>query len=71
MSREKVEADVYWYKLNKVKEITGNVTMTPEQFRKQLEQAVKFGHKCGYEHGLKQNFENNKPSDPFSKLFGL
>jgi hypothetical protein len=63
----KTNADIYWHKLNGVKEITGKVTMSPEQFRKQLEQAVKFGYKKGHEDWIKStkdmpNFRKNANS---------
>jgi len=65
-NRANIEADIYWHRLNGVREITGNVTMTPAQFRKQLEQAVRFGFKRGYDFGSKASPE---PKNPFCDIF--
>jgi hypothetical protein len=55
MNRKNEIGSIYWDRLQKVRKVTGDVTMTPDQFRKQLEQAAKFG----YVHGKSDG--QNKP----------
>ena len=65
------EADIFWHRLNGARAITGNVTLTPAQFRKQLTQAVKYGYKEGHAAGLKAKPAfNDHAADLMNEVFG-
>ena len=74
--------DTFWYKLEKAAGgKIGKVTMSPEQFKKQLQNAYNSGakiigkqqwnkgYKMGYDAGLKKGQSNN-PFNAFNNIFG-
>lgn len=74
--KAKLNADIFWHKLNKVKQIDGRVTMSPEQFRNMLTQAVAHGYDAGVEDGAeslkrldKWRDASKEQSNPLSDLF--
>ena len=61
-------ADFFWHKLNSSKEVTSDVKLTPDQFRKMLSQAVVYGYNTGEKDGFKS--AGKIPTDNiFSSIF--
>jgi len=65
-------ADFFWHKLNATKEVTSDVKMTPNQFRKMLSQAVAYGYEEGKSDGIRTAQDMSKhdnPYNPFNNFF--